>query len=186
MRLHTGIWGQEALYWPIAFYCTSHLLCFLVARRSRQFSYHLEQRTREEDQKVARVLAFIFSLRSPVTPRTAAAERSWFDIAYSIPYYWKVAPSYVWCKLVRVVLWVLYPWRREKFCQRYGSALSVEKQFEWDREYVCISRRHLSIRQRMTGGLLFIYKEMHLNMILQLSPQIIARWETFYVNSHRP
>jgi hypothetical protein len=42
MHLHTGIWGLEALHWPVAFYCTSHLLCFLVARRSRQFSHHLE------------------------------------------------------------------------------------------------------------------------------------------------
>jgi hypothetical protein len=43
-------------------FCTRPFALPLVARRSRQFSYHLEQRTRQEDQKVARILAFYFLL----------------------------------------------------------------------------------------------------------------------------
>jgi hypothetical protein len=44
-------------------------------------------KTRQEDQKSCEDLGIYFSRRSPVTSRTAAAEHSWFDIAYSITYY---------------------------------------------------------------------------------------------------
>jgi hypothetical protein len=64
-------------------------ICFVFWWQGVRGSFHItsSKERGKRTKKVARILAFIFSLRSPVTSRTAAAERSWFDIAYSMPYY---------------------------------------------------------------------------------------------------
>jgi hypothetical protein len=64
-------------------------ICFVFWWQGVRGSFHITSSKDEAKgpKKFARILAFIFSLRSPVTSRTAAAEHSWFGIAYSITYY---------------------------------------------------------------------------------------------------
>jgi hypothetical protein len=91
-----SLWLHAFAYWHLGTGSIALASCILLYFTSALFfggkafeAVFISPRAKNEARgpKSCEDLGIYFSLQSPVTSRIAAAERSWFDIAYSIPYY---------------------------------------------------------------------------------------------------